>query len=1067
MAGDAERAAGWVVFIQPAGGGVNYLQLGASMKRFFHFSLLNLSIVTFFLGFLWHTAWVNAKSHHNNPNQSKINILPENTGHMRPHQQTDCANVILYGDFEGTYQDVTGVWHTQNQASAYSVVAYAGNHGAFLPTFGARTPALAQTFNVPVTISNNTTAVLSLKKGVDLNFSGPSVASDQILFTLRRASDNIVLIPPILVANGVATPGIPDLDSANPLPSHFTDFNQNILLNLNPLTTLTPGDTVQATFYSPDPGSGTAFYLDNIELTFCTPQPGPGQPPTYLPLIYKNFAPGLPWHSLQISQIVHPNPVWAGGPVTYTLRYTVTGSRPSPGLTLVDTLPVSAAFQSCGSAPACAHANGRVVWALGDVLPPASGQVTVTAQLSAGLTSGAILTNTAALTDTTGLRVTHLAATVFTTPLDIAIVFDMSSSMQWDTAGYGFYEPFGDGATLWKNLNYGYGFPLPQFVWPVPVDHLPTKNIDGSTISLAYGLAAGNPALPPPAPGNTGQLCFGRDGNVPGYYTKGGDDPVRWIVAEGELYSLNASLLLGPARQPGRGYWAVQHTNWRTVHRMLGETWDPDSTYQTWATPILPTYSRGSWVSHHPYVSWAVLPYYPEPGIPLGHDYTLAEVRANPNDVPSLEYDFVTAADWDRSGSGGNNDNTRIWLRAQHGGYFADAYGDGTADTTGLVFWAVYRYDQLYGPAGGDPTQVTPLGAGNIEEMNAKPTMRGASYGGADGNRWLWGELTSDLTRLDLENGQRYVLKIWAGSVGFDIDRVVIGNQKDTTFLSAPSLPATAGSAFREACNRCNPIYGLRIASPENCTVNDNGAATVPGDNTDWGDPRQNMLFSGYQPLRSTKEAYKHFIQRLNPAIDQVGLVGFGASVPAEARVELRCLRYHGEACTQGSSPITYTEVLNRLEILPPNGSTNLAGGMQMGLEMLGVDTAGTGTLDNSCNSPTAHCSRGNAARRVLIIFTDGIPNMSPNNICKVPSLWPPLSGTHTGEDSAKDCVIYYGQIAARHGVAMYPIALGRAADMALLQGLADLPGNTGQFYATYNGAQLAEALDVILAEAR
>ena len=43
---------------------------------------------------------------------------------------------------------------------------------------------------------------------------------------------------------------------------------------------------------------------------------------------------------------------------------------------------------------------------------------------------------------------------------------------------------------------------------------------------------------------------------------------MHFIIIEAELYSLNTSLLAGPFRQPGRGFWAIQHTNLRTIHRM-------------------------------------------------------------------------------------------------------------------------------------------------------------------------------------------------------------------------------------------------------------------------------------------------------------------------------------------------------------------------------------------------------------------------------------------------------------------------------------------------------------------
>jgi len=56
---------------------------------------------------------------------------------------------------------------------------------------------------------------------------------------------------------------------------------------------------------------------------------------------------------------------------------------------------------------------------------------------------GAIINNAPYAQDVTGIE-----------GLDIAVVFDMSGSMQFDTSGYGFYEPYGVGDTRWYNLTY-------------------------------------------------------------------------------------------------------------------------------------------------------------------------------------------------------------------------------------------------------------------------------------------------------------------------------------------------------------------------------------------------------------------------------------------------------------------------------------------------------------------------------------------------------------------------------------------------------------------------------------
>ena len=241
------------------------------------------------------------------------------------------------------------------------------------------------------------------------------------------------------------------------------------------------------------------------------------------------------------------------------------------------------------------------------------------------------------------------------TSLDVALIFDVSGSMQFDTICHGCYEQYGDGSKPWTDLDYGYDYRITDtvnsrfpktFINPIPTSHLPATSFQAGGES---GIGS-----------NSDQLCYGRDGNLAGYHIPpGGSNPNRYVIIEGELYTKNNSTYDPSFRQPGQGYWAVQHTDLRTVHRMVGATWDPDSSYAIDATPILPGYSRGSWVSHHPYMEWSVAPAGGDPGIPFGFRYSLADAQANEK-IPSLEYQFFTSSDW-------NSTDTRIWIRAQSG----------------------------------------------------------------------------------------------------------------------------------------------------------------------------------------------------------------------------------------------------------------------------------------------------------------------------------------------------------------------------------------------------------------
>lgn len=175
----------------------------------------------------------------------------------------------------------------------------------------------------------------------------------------------------------------------------------------------------------------------------------------YLPIIFKNNDPTQPWHALNVSKTTFPGSVQGGDLLTYTIRYSVVGNEPAPGLTVVDTVPQSTTYQTCEGGPTCNYADGTVTWNLGNVAPSTTGVVTMVVQVDNSVISGTMLHNNVTLSDASGLIVTDVISTpvhTTTTNLDVAVVFDMSGSMQYDTNCYGCYEPYGDGTIAWYNL---------------------------------------------------------------------------------------------------------------------------------------------------------------------------------------------------------------------------------------------------------------------------------------------------------------------------------------------------------------------------------------------------------------------------------------------------------------------------------------------------------------------------------------------------------------------------------------------------------------------------------------
>ena len=339
-------------------------------------------------------------------------------------------------------------------------------------------------------------------------------------------------------------------------------------------------------------------------------------------------------------------------------------------------------------------------------------------------------------------------------------------------------------------------------------------------------------------------LCYGPSnyGNPAGYeqITLTGQPPQYFIVIEAELYTRNNSLYWTEYRVPERGYWAIQHSSYRTVDRMLSAHPEYDL-YLTGATPVLPTeYDRGSWVSHHPFMTLSREqigepgePGY-EPAVPYGTNYTLTDARSEDNAPPSLDYEFITTADGGDGGWDARDDTTgegtHIYARIQGGD----------------VYWAVY--DNAAGGPGFNPLDPAPLGSGTVQR-DTEGYAHDPQYGGALASAWRWTELTgNNSSELNLEPGRKYTLRIWAGHAGVDIDQIVIANTtfRDRIFSAGyeaggtygetypdnQKLHATPGSAFGQACNRCNPIYGQVIDDPDKCLPDngyDNGASVVTG----------------------------------------------------------------------------------------------------------------------------------------------------------------------------------------------------------------------------------------------
>jgi hypothetical protein len=352
-----------------------------------------------------------------------------------------------------------------------------------------------------------------------------------------------------------------------------------------------------------------------------------------------------------------------------------------------------------------------------------------------------------------------------------------------------------------------------------------------------------------------------------------------------------------------------------------------------------------------------------------------------------------------------------------------------------------------------------------------------------DASKWRWIKLgTANVT-----NTVQSTLKLYQGSSGFMLDKIIITNNPDgaAAFVtgatnngtgSAPASiatllqqnsgkgpVATAGSATREACNQCNPEFGLTIGqnqcsckkSPSDTAVSNylgGGTGTGCTEVLETTNQLSNDLFGDQAPLRNAQEAVKNFAFRLDPKFDQIGFVVFSTDVnnDFDKRSKLQCLRwatsYGGAAgvakCYDpANAPISYTTVIQGLENQDNNGATDIAEGMLEGLEELGIPiTTYNPNVDSTCTqgnsaatSNDGHsCDRRGAARKILVLMTDGSPNRNPG--CDTSFKW---RGTEGANNNDYNCAIWYAKKAAENNVIVYTIGIGAGANRSLLEAMA------------------------------
>jgi uncharacterized repeat protein (TIGR01451 family) len=138
-----------------------------------------------------------------------------------------------------------------------------------------------------------------------------------------------------------------------------------------------------------------------------------------------------------------PDPVPAGGNITYTLTYGNNGTMDATGVVISDTVPANTTFVSATAGGALS--SSTVTWTLGNLAVGATGSVQMTVQVANPLANGTVINHSGASIDTAQTNPVNAAAV--TTTVTSAPILSLSASDSPD--------PVQAGANLTYTLSYG------------------------------------------------------------------------------------------------------------------------------------------------------------------------------------------------------------------------------------------------------------------------------------------------------------------------------------------------------------------------------------------------------------------------------------------------------------------------------------------------------------------------------------------------------------------------------------------------------------------------------------
>ncbi|HET6277816.1 MAG TPA: fibronectin type III domain-containing protein [Candidatus Polarisedimenticolia bacterium] len=127
---------------------------------------------------------------------------------------------------------------------------------------------------------------------------------------------------------------------------------------------------------------------------------------------------------LTLSLSDSPDPVAAGGNITYTLDYANTGDRDATGVTIISTIPANTSFISAANGGS--RSGSTVTWAIGSLPPGVSNSVQMTVRVNSPLANGTSIVNNGSSIDSS--QTSPVTAATVTTTVTSAPVLSIAVS---------------------------------------------------------------------------------------------------------------------------------------------------------------------------------------------------------------------------------------------------------------------------------------------------------------------------------------------------------------------------------------------------------------------------------------------------------------------------------------------------------------------------------------------------------------------------------------------------------------------------------------------------------------